>query len=83
MQSAIQEPVDENNSVVKDLIAAGYSEEQSIEAVERCGILDAALEYLEEVAMVESEEENESEFIPSTQLSYEDSYPADDFRMIW
>ena len=84
IQSAIQEPVDENNSIVKELIGAGYSMEQCIEAVERHETLEGALEYLEELAL--DEEEDERDLIPSTykhQLSREDSQPVDDFKMSW
>lgn len=86
MQSAIQEPVDENNSVVKELVAAGYSVEQSIEAVEKRETLDAALGYLEELAIEEIEEDNGRDLIPyayKQQLSREDSQPVDDFKMKW
>ena len=84
IQSAIQEPVDEDNSVVKDLIGAGYSMEQSINAVERCETLEGALEYLGELVL--DEEEDERDLIPSTykhQFSREDSQPVDDFKMMW
>ena len=81
VQSAIQEPVDENNSVIKELIGAGYSVEQSIVAVERYETLEGALAYLEDEAMKEIEEDND--LIPSTCLSREDSQPVDDFKISW
>ena len=85
VQSAIQEPVDENNSIVKELIGASYTVEQSINAVERCETLKDSLAYLEDIAMEEIEEDNERDLIPSTnkqQLS-RDSQSVDDFKMSW
>ena len=85
IETVIQEPVDENHSVVIDLLSAGYSLEESIDAVERCETndpartLESAMEYLAELPA----EDGESDLFPSTQrhLSREDS--QDDIIMEW
>lgn len=53
MQSGIRQieaqpqlPIDRKNPTVQQLCSAGFSEEQSMEAVERYDTLEAAMEYL-------------------------------------
>ena len=46
VESKMQEKVDANHPFVEDLVSAGYTVEQSIYAVEKCGALDTAMEYL-------------------------------------
>ena len=85
-EASIQELVDEHHPVVKDLISAGYTVQQSIEAVEKCETLDASLNYIELLAVEDDDDEEEVEdLIPSYkhQLSREDSHPQDDFKMDW
>jgi hypothetical protein len=43
-----KEAVNEDHSVVKELISADFTVEQSIDAVNRCGTLEPALDYLEQ-----------------------------------
>jgi hypothetical protein len=76
VEKASRELVDENNAIVKDLVSAGYTVEQSIEAVDTYETLEAALDYLE---MGEEEEEGEHGVIPircNIQISREDSEEA-------
>lgn len=79
IEEAFREAVDEDHSVVKDLVLAGYSLEQSIDAVENYGTLDAALEYLGTIYLDEEETDLFSNYQP--QLSHEDSQPND--SIIW
>lgn len=84
IEAATRDTIDENHFVVKDLVSAGFSAEQSIDAVEKYGTLEAALSYLE-VDDMEEEEEVGKELFSSThkQLSREDSQPEDTFVMKW
>lgn len=79
---AAKETIDENNATVVDLVSAGYTVEQSIDAVDRYGTLEAALNHLE---MDEVDEEAEAGVIPvpyyDQQLSREDS--QDSNNMDW
>ena len=93
-EAPIREPVNENHSVVIDLLLADYTVEESIDAVERCETyghdmtldsdrtLESALEYL---ARLTAEEDGDGEPVPSTErhLSREDSQTHDDFNMEW
>lgn len=63
-----KETVDENNAMVVDLVSAGYSIDESIDAVDKYGTLEAALTHLE---MDEEEEEEGGALLP--QLYREDS----------
>lgn len=74
--------MDENNSTVIDLVSAGYTVEQSIDAVDKYGTLEAALSYLEMSAEEENEGQSETTCIPlpcKRQLSGEE----DDFNIDW
>lgn len=80
----IVEPVDECNSVVVELVKAGFTLEQSIKAVEKYRTLEASLEYLDKSAFDE-DEEVEEDLIPTSsshQLPLEESHP-DGFKMEW
>lgn len=82
IKRTVRDTIDENHSVVKNLVSAGYTVEQSINAVENCGTLEGALDYLGTVDM----DEEEGELFPSAykpQLSNEDSQPYDTFKMKW
>lgn len=85
VESEMQEPVDENHAIVQDLLSAGYSLEQSIEAVERCETLEAAMAYLDQQIL---DEDTERDVIPSRptliqQTSNDDRPDLDEFRMTW
>lgn len=74
IKNVVKEPVDENDSAVMDLVSAGYSVDQSIDAVARFGTLEAALNHLE--TLVEEDEDVETDLFPTAfnyQLSREDS----------
>ena len=83
VEKTIREPVDENNSIVLDLVNAGFSMDMSVDAVAKYETLEAALEHLE---MMEQEgDEEEERVIPvsyKTQLSREDSHGVD-VQMDW
>jgi hypothetical protein len=72
IEKATKEAVDEDHAVVVELVSAGFTVEQSIDAVDRYGTLEAALSYLEEDE--EREDEDEAGVIPvphSRQFSME------------
>ena len=74
IKNVVKEPVDENDSAVMDLVSAGYTMDQSIDAVARFGTLEAALNHLE--ALVEEDEDVETDLIPTAfhqQFSRENS----------
>lgn len=58
-QIAIQHqlPINRNHPVVQQLCSAGFSEEQSMDAVERFETLDRAMDYLMSVGFGDDEEE--------------------------
>ncbi len=86
--------MNENHPVVAELLSAGYTLEESIDAVEgretyghdmtldSDRTLESALEYLDQLT---AEEDGEGELLPSTErhLSREDSQTHDDFNMEW
>lgn len=77
IEKAAKEAIDENNAIVADLVSAGYTLEQSIDAVDRYGTLEAALDHLGEE---DGEEDDEPEVIPSLssrQFSRDESKDAD------
>lgn len=85
IEKGITEPVDESNSAVIELVKAGYTLEQSVEAVEKHRTLEASLEFLEKSVFDEDDEEVEVDLIPtssSNQLTREESQP-DGFKMDW
>ena len=51
-----QLPIDRNHPVVQQLFSAGFSEEQSIDAVKRYETLDRAMDYLTLAEIGEGEE---------------------------
>lgn len=74
IEKAPEEIVDENNPIVLKLKSAGYTLEQSIDAVDKYGELKAALEYLEMEQEVEMEDEPDVIAVPQDrQISREDS----------
>lgn len=82
IKRAVRDTIDENHPIVLNLVSAGYTVEQSINAVENCGTLEGALDYLGTIDM----DEEEGELFPSNykpQLSNEDSLPYDTFKMKW
>ena len=88
IDTTVCEPIDETHPAVMRLIEAGFSVEQSIEAVERCGgDLGTALDYLENLIINEGEIEDEGKLLPSSykhELSYEDSQSSsEDIKMEW
>lgn len=76
VEKIVKEPVDENNAAVMDLVAAGFTVEQSIDAVNKCGNLEAALTYLEGCEV----DDYETGIIP-LKFSREDS--QDGFSIDW
>ncbi len=76
VEAAIPQPVNENHPIVKNLLLADYTLEESIDAVERCETyghdmtldtdrtLESALEYLTRST---AEEDGEGELLPSTE----------------
>lgn len=82
IKTVVHDTVDENHSIVKDLVSAGYTVQQGIDAMEKYGTLEGALDYLGTIDI----DEEEDELFPSTykpQLSSEDSQPNDTFKMKW
>ena len=85
MQSEMQEPVDEDHATVKELVSAGYTVDQSIDAVEKFDTLDSAMEYLDQQVL---DEDDEQDLIPSRprynqQASNDDQVLLEDFKMTW
>ncbi len=81
VESEMQEQVDENHPVVQDLVSAGYTVEQSIDAVEKYEILDAAMDYLDQQAL---DEDDEKDLIPSRPCyNQQTSNDALDDRIAW
>ena len=74
IKEAIRECVDEYHSVVASLVKANYTLEESIEAVVKCGTLDAALHHLEMAAM---EDHDSKDLIP---LNLEQHYSREPSR---
>ncbi len=86
--------MNENHPVVKELLSADYTLEESIDAVKICETyghdmvldtertLESALKYLAQLTV---EDDGEGELLPSTKrhLSHEDSQTHDDFNMEW
>ena len=74
IEKTAEETVDENNPIVLDLVSAGYTVEQSIDAVEKYRTLEAALNYLETGGEVEEEGEPDViSVLQHQQISREDS----------
>lgn len=85
VQSEMQEPVDEDHAVVKELVSAGYPVDQSIDAVEKFDTLESAMEYLDQQVL---DEDDERDLIPSgpsykRQASNDDQVFLEDFKMTW
>lgn len=85
VESEMQEQVDEHHPVVQDLVSAGYTIEQSIDAVEKYETLDPAMEYLEQQVL---EADDERDLIPSRpgysqQASNDDDVFLDGSKMTW
>lgn len=86
VQSEMQEPVDEDHAVVKELVSAGYTVDQSINAVEKFDTLESAMEYLDQQVL---DEDDEQDLIPSRpprynqQTSNDDQVLMEDFKMTW
>ncbi len=85
VESEMPEQVDEHHSVVQDLVSAGYTVEQSIDAVEKYETLDAAMEYLDQQVL---DEDVERDLIPSRsgytqQTSNDDDMLLHEFKMTW
>lgn len=82
VESEMQEQVDENHPIVRDLVSAGYTVEQSIDGVEKYETLDATMEYLEQQVL---DGDNEADLIPSgrsyNQQSSNDA--LEDLKMTW
>ena len=55
LEAQPQPPIDRNHPVVRKLFSAGYSEEESIDAVEKFETLEAAIEYLYQMSQVDEE----------------------------
>jgi hypothetical protein len=64
IERAAREKVDENNSMVQDLVNAGYAMEKSIDAVDRYPTVKAAMEYLDKMEDDEDEDKDDSGVIP-------------------
>ena len=64
------------------LVNAGYSEKQSVDAIAKYRTLEAAMDHMEDTSDEEDDDE-EPELFPSAmrQFSREDSFPA--FEMDW
>lgn len=78
-----KEPVDEKHPAVIELVKAGYSEKQSIDAIAKYGTLEAAMDHMADTSDEEDDANEEPDLIPSVtrQFSREDSLP--DFEMNW
>ena len=74
IERPVMEPLDENNSIIQDLMNAGYSLEKSINAVKKCETLNAAFDYLQgEDDDTKGEEEVDRKFIREDSEDSEDS----------
>ena len=60
--TASQERVDRYHPIVKELVSAGYSVDRSIVAVRNCKTCEAALEYLDNEQMIDSESSRQGIF---------------------
>ena len=80
VEKPVQEPIDEHNSIVQDLVSAGYTVEKSVETVAKYPSLEAALEHLQ--VMETGEEEGEAPLIPESQFSRQNS-EAEGFKADW
>ena len=83
IESEMEEPVDENHPVVKDLVSANYTLEQSIDAVERYETLEAAIDYLDQQAL--DDDGDDDDVIPSKRNYKKQSSDDDHFeaKMTW
>lgn len=79
IERVIKEPIDENNSLVIKLMSAGYTVDQCIDAVDRCGSLEYALNYLE---LPEDDVDIEKDLIPTSSHS-QFSREGANFNMDW
>ena len=79
VEKPIQEPIDEHNSSVQDLVSAGYTLKKSMEAVAQYSDVQAALEHL---VMETGSEEGEPPLIPEGQFSRQNS-EAETFIVEW
>lgn len=77
---AEKKTVDENHPLVLKLKSAGYSVDQSIDAVARSGSLEEALMYLGSGPVEEDDEDELFQISFGRQLSTGES-PADSFKM--
>ncbi len=80
IEIAVNEPIDENNSVVVDLVSAGYSVQESIDAVDKYGTLEAALSYLE---MDDDDQEENGVILTSNQRQFSREDSQDSVIMDW
>ena len=83
VETEMQEQVDENHTIVKELISAGYTVERSLGAVNKYDTLDAAMNYLDQQDL----DDGENDLIPfrpgySQQASNDDLLPSDD-KIAW
>lgn len=84
IETEMQEQVDENHPIVKELISAGYTVERSLDAVDKYETLDAAMNYLDQQDLDEDEEKDLIPFRPgyNQQASNDDLLPSDD-KIAW
>lgn len=81
-----KEPVDENHPDVIALVKAGYSEKQSIDAIDKYGTLDVAMNHMADTSDEEDDDDNDDEeepdLIPSVmrQFSREESFTDDEIN---
>lgn len=82
----VKEPIDEKHPNVSALVEADYTVEQSIDALSKCGTLEAALDYLGTMSASEDEESDEQmDLIPSAgcQFSHDEDPQQNKFGLDW
>lgn len=80
VETEMQEQVNEDHPVVKELVSAGYDLDKTIGAVEKCGTLPASLEYLDQQVI---DENDEKELISSKPGYHQQTSIDDQFQMSW
>lgn len=65
IETIAEQPVDENHPGVVNLVSAGYTVDESIDAMDRCRTEEAALTYLG-LAALQQDDEGEANVIPLT-----------------
>lgn len=81
IKKAVKKTVDENHPVVLKCVKAGYTMEQSIDAVAKCGSVVDSLSYLARADL--DEDDNEAELFPTSNKHhlFPEESPENSFTM--